>query len=100
MQEVKTKFLTECERLCKINIEWTLQNGTPLKKVFKKIEAKKSDTLTKPEKVLLSEFFDARFTVGKIAGMINALQFMSENGQVEIPKEYPAIIEWSQRNFV
>lgn len=98
MPQLTTHILEVCERLVIVERDWARENFKLINKIFKKIESKKSDTLTRTEKVCLSEYFDIRFTSGKIVGYIYTLQEMN-GGKVEIPANYPNLIEWTRNNF-
>ena len=82
-----------CEALARTNIAWADANAKAINKIFKKIETKKSDTLTRGEKVTLSEYFDIRFTEGKLSGYLFMLQQMN-GGDFTIPEEYKGLRIW------
>ena len=93
MPELIKHLLETCERLVKIEADWADANMKVITGVFNKIEKKKSDTLTRTEKVALSEYFDIRFSNGKIAGYIFILQQL-HGGKFTIPAEYPMLTNW------
>lgn len=98
MPKLNTHLLETCERLVTIEKEWAGQNLKLINKIFKKIETKKSDTMTRTEKVCLSEYFDIRFTSGKVVAYIYTLQCLN-GGNIQIPVEYPNLIEWTKHNL-